>query len=313
MHRIQFASCLPALPLPCEYFDIIGGSGTGGLIALLLGRLRLSVEHAIECYTRVVSHVFTQIKADGSLRTTPFEKVLREISQRFGNGENTPVFDTLPSQCKTFVCIREDDGSGNVVSRRIRTYAHPTEPAVQYALAEAVRATMGHPALFKPLSSTKGNSHRILLDAGNDHYNPAFDILQEAETIYPTRHLAYFLSLGAGTTQTIGENPARRFVNQPRLPSPILRNIRALAERCDAIATAFKRDHKDLEGKYFRMTPSNAPSDSRIRWEEVEALEEMVGPYFADVQDQVRILVAAMMHETGMVKSRGLTGYGSPR
>jgi patatin-like phospholipase/acyl hydrolase len=28
-------------PLPCEYFDLIGGSGTGGLIAIMLGRLRM--------------------------------------------------------------------------------------------------------------------------------------------------------------------------------------------------------------------------------------------------------------------------------
>ncbi|KAI5900627.1 FabD/lysophospholipase-like protein [Schizophyllum commune H4-8] len=304
MHRIQFASCLSALPPPCEYFDIIAGSGTGGLIALLLGRLRLSIEHAIECYTRVVSHVFTQIKTDGSLRTTPLEKVLKEISRRFGNGENTPVFETLPAQCKTFVCIREDNGSGNVVSRRIRSYAHPTEPATQFTLVEAIRATMGHPALFKPLSSTKG---RTFLDAGDDHYNPAFDIMQELEAIYPTRHLAYYLSIGAGTTQTVGENPQRRFVNQPRLPSSILRTIRTLAERCDAIASAFQREHRDLEGKYFRMTPSHVPSDGKIRWEEAEALEELVGPYFVDVQDQVRLLVVAMMHQTDMIKSRGLT------
>jgi len=28
-------------PLPCEYFDLIGGTGTGGLIAIMLGRLRM--------------------------------------------------------------------------------------------------------------------------------------------------------------------------------------------------------------------------------------------------------------------------------
>ena len=30
-----------ALPLPCEYFDLICGTGTGGFIAIMLGRLRM--------------------------------------------------------------------------------------------------------------------------------------------------------------------------------------------------------------------------------------------------------------------------------
>jgi len=28
-------------PRPCESFDLIGGSGAGGLIAIMLGRLRM--------------------------------------------------------------------------------------------------------------------------------------------------------------------------------------------------------------------------------------------------------------------------------
>ncbi|TRM59207.1 hypothetical protein BD626DRAFT_608564 [Schizophyllum amplum] len=89
-HHIQRASGLPSLPLPCEYFDIIAGSGTGGLIALMLGRLRLSIEDAIECYTRIVGQVFSQIKADGSFKATSFEKLSRRSVVGLARGRIHP-------------------------------------------------------------------------------------------------------------------------------------------------------------------------------------------------------------------------------
>jgi len=70
-------------PLPCDYFDLIGGTGTGGLvvavivmssrlctyirslsslIALMLGRLEMSMEKAITCYATLVRPVFSDIK-----------------------------------------------------------------------------------------------------------------------------------------------------------------------------------------------------------------------------------------------------------
>ncbi|KAJ3476727.1 hypothetical protein NLG97_g9032 [Lecanicillium saksenae] len=32
------------IPKPCDHFDLIVGTGTGGLIAIMLGRLRLDLE-----------------------------------------------------------------------------------------------------------------------------------------------------------------------------------------------------------------------------------------------------------------------------
>ena len=34
-------------PLPCQYFDLICGTSTGGLIALMLGRLRMVIRHEL--------------------------------------------------------------------------------------------------------------------------------------------------------------------------------------------------------------------------------------------------------------------------
>jgi patatin-like phospholipase/acyl hydrolase len=41
MLEIKYQSGAERIPLPYEYFDLIGGTGTGGLIAIMLGRLRM--------------------------------------------------------------------------------------------------------------------------------------------------------------------------------------------------------------------------------------------------------------------------------
>jgi calcium-independent phospholipase A2-gamma len=45
-------------PKPCDYFDMICGTSTGGLIAIMLGRLEMSVDQCIDAYIRMMHVVF---------------------------------------------------------------------------------------------------------------------------------------------------------------------------------------------------------------------------------------------------------------
>lgn len=51
---------LPEMPLPCDYFDIICGTSTGGLIAIMLGRLGMTIEETIEAFEAFSSKVFAE-------------------------------------------------------------------------------------------------------------------------------------------------------------------------------------------------------------------------------------------------------------
>lgn len=63
---------------PCEYFDIIGGTSTGGIIAILLSRLRLDVPTCIDIYTRLAEEIFSK---DRSIKI--FGAPLRFAGARF--------------------------------------------------------------------------------------------------------------------------------------------------------------------------------------------------------------------------------------
>lgn len=66
------------LPRPCDYFDIIGGTGTGGLIALMLGRMRMDIESCKEYYVELTRYVFI---TDKTLMGVPYGKTLFKASR----------------------------------------------------------------------------------------------------------------------------------------------------------------------------------------------------------------------------------------
>ena len=72
MQKIKFASNMPEDPLPTEYFDMIGGTNTGGIIAIMLGRLRMSVDECIKAYIDLSSEVFGQGNKKHILAKTKF-------------------------------------------------------------------------------------------------------------------------------------------------------------------------------------------------------------------------------------------------
>ncbi|KAH8894138.1 FabD/lysophospholipase-like protein [Thozetella sp. PMI_491] len=48
--------------LPCHYFDYMAGTSTGGLTAIMLGRLRMTVDEALEKYTEFGNAVFGRVR-----------------------------------------------------------------------------------------------------------------------------------------------------------------------------------------------------------------------------------------------------------
>ncbi|TRX95158.1 hypothetical protein FHL15_003850 [Xylaria flabelliformis] len=92
------------IPKPCDHFDLIVGTGTGGLIAIMLGRLRLDLEQCKELYVEMTRMVFETDKTIAGIpyRSTLFKASLLEhaikeavrmhtVSDNEGNDGATPT------------------------------------------------------------------------------------------------------------------------------------------------------------------------------------------------------------------------------
>ncbi|KZM26930.1 uncharacterized protein EKO05_0002720 [Ascochyta rabiei] len=89
---------------PCDYFDLIGGTSTGGIIAILLSRLRLNCEQCIEIYLKLAQQIFEHdrsFKAFGMkvpIGATRFSgailaNAIKQSLKDLGFDENEPMWD----------------------------------------------------------------------------------------------------------------------------------------------------------------------------------------------------------------------------
>lgn len=88
--------------LPCEIFDIICGTSVGGLISILLGRLGLDCQTAIEIYEKAVKTLFGENKnvwdivANGQfLETSDFETYMGKIVENVAGCATVSMKDGL--------------------------------------------------------------------------------------------------------------------------------------------------------------------------------------------------------------------------
>ena len=66
------------IPRPCDHFDLIAGTGTGGLIAIMLGRLRLDLDTCKDLYVRMTRRVF---ETDKTLAGIPWKSTMFKASK----------------------------------------------------------------------------------------------------------------------------------------------------------------------------------------------------------------------------------------
>lgn len=135
---------------PCEYFDLIGGTGTGGLIAIMLGRLRMTLGQTKEIFEEMTEVVFETDKTIAGLpyrstlfKATKLEDAIRACVQEYEHEKVGRIHGPMGSPTRV----------GSMSSYRT------TLPRRRSSLSNPV----GHPTSY-PVTSL-GNPNALLYDS----------------------------------------------------------------------------------------------------------------------------------------------------
>jgi len=258
MWRLQCEANLAELPKPCEYFHLIGGSSTGGLIAIMLGRLQMSTEVALKHYLNIIRPIFDDKKRDQAGEIKPWDKVSKAnllgynvqqmLKQIVGNiGGDRMLHETDSDYTgKVFVCAAP---CANIrFPTLFRTYGVKSKESANCTIWEAVRATMAYPKLFADIEipGIAGIKERF---TGGDilSKNPTRLLLKEAKSIYPECKDGLLLSIGSGHCGAV-----KHFGTSEAL-TELQHIFEHIATFCENVADEMAEQYSGTNNVYFRF------------------------------------------------------------
>ncbi|KAL4889802.1 acyl transferase/acyl hydrolase/lysophospholipase [Aspergillus ambiguus] len=129
------------IPKPCDHFDLIVGTGTGGLIALMLGRLRLDLETCKEVYVRMTRRVF---ETDKTFAGIPYRSTLFKASK----------LEEAIRECVREHTVYENEGNDLSPSR---AGGRPSLSSAMYSPNSSIPQRSGSRASFSTTGSFSNN------------------------------------------------------------------------------------------------------------------------------------------------------------
>ncbi|RAH51517.1 FabD/lysophospholipase-like protein [Aspergillus brunneoviolaceus CBS 621.78] len=304
---IQQQHALPEPPRPHELFDLIGGSGHGGLLALLLGRLRLTIDKTVTEYRQLVERVFSQRKrhpgGNGQYSAREMEAAMRDLVIRYTtpsdqDSERTLLLEENENSaegeggaevgCRVFVCVRSTQAMEYArLFCSYRTYRAGDDPDL--TVWQAARAVTAHPGLFKPVRV----GVEEFVDGSLGTKNPCRLLLDEARRLFDERRpVGCVVSLGAGRPPPV--QLGRPGLFQRLLPTKIVAVVEALSLEAETVA-------RDLEGRfemspdvYFRFNVGERVAGVGMTdWERLTEVESKTVEYLAAFEVENAVLRSA--------------------
>ncbi|KAJ9419634.1 hypothetical protein FOXG_07064 [Fusarium oxysporum f. sp. lycopersici 4287] len=242
-------------PKPCDFFDMIGGTSTGGLIAIMLGRLHMTVKDAIDAYLDLSMDVFAPkhkfnklanlvnaLKLKGLCSSVALEAVIKaQVEANLGEGQkDTLLLETEP-KCHVCVCALRGEKRSLVC---FRNYSLEGKADLEPKIWEAARATSAATLFFDPI--TIGRFGQTFVDGAGGYNNPIEAVYDEAVARWNAKpgDFSMIVSIGTGMDQLTdwGKN-----FNELR------KTLSGIATETDTTAARFVKNHAELESNPQRL------------------------------------------------------------
>ncbi|KAL2886901.1 FabD/lysophospholipase-like protein [Ceratocystis lukuohia] len=208
LEGIQEAEGLEEVPRPSQIFSLIGGTGTGGIIAIMLGRLGMTVRQAIEAYKKLIKTApapkLTKAGnlSPGCFSASDLEKAIKEMVQEKYSGANTRQNGHLLFRNKS--CTN----TAVLALTKVNIDTHPTL-FTTYGTSSAFSgctvwdvATAVSTANILSGSTELGRDKEVFISAEFGYNNPCEILISEAEKKFKDRELI-ILSIGTGITKVV--------------------------------------------------------------------------------------------------------------
>ena len=250
---------------PCHYFDYVSGTSTGGLIAILLGRLRMSVDEAIEEYKQLSAKVFENPSSLWKRFLTNYDSTERRanLKDQFGSLpptrlpsplEQADQFKSDRARCRTIVCSMKSNEDKNFQTPFLfRSYDRKTSYTSRapfernpgdsntFAIWQVARATSAALSHFNSIHMFEAR----YFDAAVNLNNPSWEVVREVSLLAEESHDAIDLLLSVGGGNAKGENPRLRFGTGSLLQE--------LADISDVVHDKVKIESEIKGFEYFRF------------------------------------------------------------
>ncbi|KAI0866531.1 acyl transferase/acyl hydrolase/lysophospholipase [Xylaria cubensis] len=302
MRKVAEAEKKPDTVRPCDYFDLIGGTSTGGIIAIMLGRLEMTVDACIKAYRKVATQAFTPkfgrmfpASPRGAFSSKALESAMKQVIRencvekrcREQRSQGIPTGQTCPhegmefyndSSTKTVVVaitkenvnapptlLKSYDGSPNFRSCPIWQIARATSAATTFF--ESIRI---------------GRDEIEFIDAGFGYNNPCELIIGEAERIFPADRELKILSIGTG----IGDVVA---IKDKRLS--ILKALKKMATSSSKVEASLHDRYGD-GGQYYRFVVNDGLGNIALSdWELASQISAHTHNYLRGQQKRIELYV----------------------